>query len=162
MIVDFIKSWLYYPKLKEYLKNNGLSVKVMFGDRLRYAKWYCQVVKLKDNQQDIETEKDKSDGWTSVYDREPIISKEVVTFEKPKYIDVDGRKVEVEEIIIGHTQAYRHSRKQDRICNDFKTKMWKLKEELPLDVSSNHLVNDDGEQYICYLSEHRKTLIECK
>lgn len=72
MIVDFIKSWLYYPKLKKYLKNNGLSVKVMFGDRLRYAKWHCQVAKLKDNQQEIEAEEDKSDGWTSVYDREPI------------------------------------------------------------------------------------------
>ena len=69
MIIDFLKSWLYYPKLKEYLENKGMSVKVMFGNRFGYAKWHCRLAKLKDNQYEPEGE---SGGWTSVYDREPI------------------------------------------------------------------------------------------
>ena len=70
MIIDFIKSWLYYPKIKKYLKSIGVRDEDMYGTRLGYAKIHCKCGKLKDNYN--ETEEDKSDGWTIVYDKEPI------------------------------------------------------------------------------------------
>lgn len=87
---------------------------------------------------------------------------EVLDFEKPKYIYVDGRKNEVEEIIVGHTKFYHCNEKGNSICEHFTTRMWKLKETIPLDISKFYVVNDDGKQYTCYLSENRKTLIEYK
>ena len=102
MIVDFIKSWLYYPKLKEYLEHNGQREFDWWGTRWKYAKWHCGRVldcikwhfcrkKIKKAMQDSDWARryeDKieckeledlireidcySDGWASVYDREPI------------------------------------------------------------------------------------------
>ena len=86
--------------------------------------------------------------------------KEVLDFEKPKYIDVDERKVEVEEIIIGHSTFYYCDIDGNNVCEDAKTRMWNVKETIPLDISKFYVVNDDGKQYTCYLSENRKTLIE--
>ena len=70
MIIDFIKSWLYYPKLKKELKRLGVRDEDMYGTRWGYAKFHCKCGKLKDNQH--EQEEDETDGWTTVYDREPI------------------------------------------------------------------------------------------
>ena len=71
MIIDFIKSWLYYPKLKKYFENKGM-IDYVPETRFEYAKWHSRCGKLKDNQYEPETEQDNSDGWTSIYDREPI------------------------------------------------------------------------------------------
>lgn len=50
MIIDFIKSWLYYPKLKKELKRIGVREEDMYGTRYGYAKFHCKCGKLKDNQ----------------------------------------------------------------------------------------------------------------
>ena len=70
MIVDFIKSWLYYPKLKEYLESKGMSAMSMFGNRLGYAKWHSRCGKLKYNH--YKPKEDKPDGYTNIFDKEPI------------------------------------------------------------------------------------------
>lgn len=85
---------------------------------------------------------------------------EVFDFEKPKYIDVDGIKVEVENKIVGHTKLYGCDKNTNEICEEFITRMWKLKETIPLEISKFYVVDDDGKQYTCYLSENRKTLID--
>lgn len=87
---------------------------------------------------------------------------EVLDFEKPKYIYVDRRKTEVNKIVVGHTKWYGCDKNTNEICEEFITRMWKLKETIPLDISKFYVVNDDGKQYTCYLSENRKTLIEYK
>ena len=70
MIIDFIKSWLYYPKLKKYLKSIGIREEDMYGTRWGYAKNQCRFRKeLKYNRYEPEKE---NHGWNSVYDREPI------------------------------------------------------------------------------------------
>ena len=50
-IIDYIKSWLYYPKMRKYfesinLKNADLWRKKMFP-RFSYAWWHCKHGKLK-------------------------------------------------------------------------------------------------------------------
>lgn len=50
-IIDYIKSWLYYPTMKKYFDDRGMSDcnhwdKRKFG-RFRYAWWHCHVGKLK-------------------------------------------------------------------------------------------------------------------
>ena len=87
---------------------------------------------------------------------------EHLTFENPKFIYVDGIKVEVEEIIIGHSTFYYCDIDGNNVCKDSKTRIWKLKETIPLDLSKFYVVNDDGKQYTCYVSENRKTLIKYK
>lgn len=87
---------------------------------------------------------------------------EVLDFEKPKYIYVDRRKTEVDKIVVGHTKWYGCDKNTNEICEEFITRMWKLKETIPLDISKFYVVDDDGKQYTCYLSENRKTLIEYK
>ena len=69
MIIDFIKSWLYYPKLKKYLKRIGVRDEDMYGTRWGYAKNHCHRRTRTDNNYQAEN---ISDDWTSVYDREPI------------------------------------------------------------------------------------------
>lgn len=49
MIIDFIKSWLYYPKLKKYLKSIGVRDEDMYGTRWGYAKFHSRYRKLKGN-----------------------------------------------------------------------------------------------------------------
>lgn len=41
MIIDFIKSWFYYPKLKKRLERSGQSESDEWGTRWNYAKWHC-------------------------------------------------------------------------------------------------------------------------
>lgn len=88
--------------------------------------------------------------------------KEVLDFEKPKYIYVDGRKTEVDNIVVGHTKFYHCNEKGNSICEHFTTRMWKVKENIPFGISKFCVVDDDGKRYICYLSENRKALIENK
>ena len=85
---------------------------------------------------------------------------EILDFEKPKYIYVDGIKLEVEKIIVGHTELYGYDEKDNRICKEFTTRMWIVKEEIQLDISKFHVLDDGEDQYICYISENRKALIE--
>ena len=85
---------------------------------------------------------------------------EDLRIEKPKYIDVEGIKLEVESIRIGHSICYINDINGNRICKEFITRMWKVKEIIPLDISKYHTVNYDGGKYICYISGNRKALIE--
>ena len=44
-MIDFIKSWLYYPKMVKYLKDKcGIEYK---NSRLGYSWWHCHTGKLK-------------------------------------------------------------------------------------------------------------------
>lgn len=46
-MIDFIKSWIYYPKLKRYLTNHyGFEFNM---SRIQYAWWHYHVGKLKEN-----------------------------------------------------------------------------------------------------------------
>lgn len=85
---------------------------------------------------------------------------EDLKFENPKYIYVDGIKTEVEKITIGYTKCYGSDINGNRTCKEFTTKRWKVKEEIPLDISKFHVLDDGEDQYICYISENRKALIE--
>lgn len=42
MIKDFIKSWIYYPKMVKYLKEKGYIEPYA---RLKYSLWHCTVVR---------------------------------------------------------------------------------------------------------------------
>lgn len=43
-ILDFIKSWIYYPKLKEYATEQGgwMKESISKTGRLKYAWWHCR------------------------------------------------------------------------------------------------------------------------
>nr|DAX08371.1 MAG TPA: hypothetical protein [Bacteriophage sp.] len=44
-VVDFIKSWLYYPEMKRYLRE---KCNVCYQkSRVKYAWWHCHAGKLK-------------------------------------------------------------------------------------------------------------------
>lgn len=43
MIIDFIKSWFYYPKMKKYLKDRCCIY--YSQSRLNYALWHCKFSK---------------------------------------------------------------------------------------------------------------------
>ena len=44
-MIDFIKSWIYYPKMVKYLKDKcGIEYK---NSRLGYSWWHCHTGKLK-------------------------------------------------------------------------------------------------------------------
>lgn len=49
-ILDFVESWLYYPKMKKHL--NKLGIHNWDNRRLYYAWWHCRVGRLKDNGND--------------------------------------------------------------------------------------------------------------
>ena len=76
-IIDYIKSWLYYPKMKKCLDDRNLSACNPWNNerfaRFKYASWHCKLEKIKelggfvmripsefDNQ-------DNSDGYVSAY-----------------------------------------------------------------------------------------------
>ena len=42
MIIDFIKSWFYYPKMTKYLKDK-CNIEYPCS-RLRYSWWHCRIV----------------------------------------------------------------------------------------------------------------------
>ena len=67
IIIDFIKSWLYYQTLCKWFKTNNYNE---FKDsRFKYAIKHCRMRKtIRD------TDKQKSSiVWTSTYQQEPII-----------------------------------------------------------------------------------------
>ncbi len=43
-IIDFIKSWFYYPKLKRYAMEQGGWMKIYISNigRFQYAWWHCR------------------------------------------------------------------------------------------------------------------------
>lgn len=43
-ILDFIKSWIYYPKLKEYATEQGgwMKENILKTGRFQYAWWHCR------------------------------------------------------------------------------------------------------------------------
>ncbi len=51
-IVDYIKSYLYYPTMKKYFDDRGMSIYNPWRDRkfgrFEYAWWHCHVGKLKE------------------------------------------------------------------------------------------------------------------
>lgn len=50
-IVDYIKSWLYYPKMEKYFDDREMTIysrwKYKKFARFKYAWWHCRVGKLK-------------------------------------------------------------------------------------------------------------------
>lgn len=50
-ILDYIKSWIYYPKMKKYYEEKKLEVYNPWRNerfaRFKYAWWHCHVGKLK-------------------------------------------------------------------------------------------------------------------
>ena len=71
-IIDFIKSYFYYPKMKKYLKDRcGIYYS---QSRLNYALWHCKFSKkIEKAKQNIDNN-DISE-WTWYYKQEPIIRK---------------------------------------------------------------------------------------
>lgn len=66
MIVDFVKSWIYYPKLCEWFYDNNYNG---FKDsRFQYAIKHCRMKKK------VEEEKkhNYSNDWQCQYQQEPI------------------------------------------------------------------------------------------
>lgn len=70
-IYDFAKSWIYYPKMKSYLRRLGIDYP---ESRFAYALWHCRNGKLSDAGYENLKPKLKNirDDWIRVYDREPI------------------------------------------------------------------------------------------
>ena len=70
-VYDFIKSWLYYPKMKRYL--NGIECEPT-RSRLKYALWHCITGACSDTaiENGVTTYQSVTDSWKSVYNREPI------------------------------------------------------------------------------------------
>lgn len=72
MIIDFIKSWFYYAKMKKYLKDRCCIY--YSQSRLNYALWHCKFSKkIEKAKQNIDNN-DISE-WTCQYQQEPIIRK---------------------------------------------------------------------------------------
>lgn len=46
-IIDFIKSWIYYPKMVKYIKKSYCIDLSDRWSRFEYAWWHCHVWKLK-------------------------------------------------------------------------------------------------------------------
>ena len=50
-IVDYIKSWIYYPKMKKYFDDRNMSNHNPWRNqkfaRFKYASWHCKRGKLK-------------------------------------------------------------------------------------------------------------------
>lgn len=70
-VYDFIKSWLYYPKMKRFL--NGIECEPT-RSRLKYALWHCKNGMCSDTaiENEVTTYQSVSGSWKRVYDREPI------------------------------------------------------------------------------------------
>ena len=71
-IYDFIKSWVYYPKMKRYLKEKcGVDC---VHTRFQYALWHCKQGVLSDvNLRNSEvTIHDVKTAWKNVYNVHPI------------------------------------------------------------------------------------------
>lgn len=70
-IYDFIRSWIYYPKMKKYL--NSIGIKQVMR-RLQYAFWHSKTGKLSDiGYENLHpTIKDISGGWKCAYRNNPI------------------------------------------------------------------------------------------
>ncbi len=71
-IYDFIKSWVYYPKMKCYLKERcGVDC---VHTRLQYALWHCKAGLLSD--MNLKNSKirisDVKTAWENVYNIHPI------------------------------------------------------------------------------------------
>lgn len=77
IVVDYVKSWFYYPKMKKHFVERGMSHYNIWENekfaRFKYASWHCKLEKIKylggfvvripsefDNQ-------DNSDGYVSAY-----------------------------------------------------------------------------------------------
>lgn len=71
-IYDFIKSWIYYPKMKRYL-NEKCGVDCVHT-RIQYALWHCKVGFLSD--MNLKNSKirisDIKNVWKNVYNIHPI------------------------------------------------------------------------------------------
>lgn len=72
-IYDFIKSWMYYPKMKRYLKDRcGVDYP---NTRLQYSFWHCRAGMLCDNHIDKACYADVKNTWKNTYRCEPIENK---------------------------------------------------------------------------------------
>lgn len=68
MIKDFIKSWIYYPKLVKWCRKNGARLQ---WTRLGYSLWHCRQSKTRYD--DIKIPKKRLESeWISTYHTEPI------------------------------------------------------------------------------------------
>ena len=72
-IYDFIKSWMYYPKMKRYLKER-CSVDYP-NTRLKYSFWHCKAGMLCDNHIDKVRYSDVKNTWKDIYRWQPIANK---------------------------------------------------------------------------------------
>lgn len=45
-LIDFFKSWIYYPEMVRYFKKQGIDISKKWT-RIRYAWWHCRVGRLK-------------------------------------------------------------------------------------------------------------------
>lgn len=69
---DFIKSWMYYPKMKRYMKEK-IEIDYVYT-RLQYALWHCREgilsdINLKNSKVEI---LDVKTAWKNVYNIPPI------------------------------------------------------------------------------------------
>ena len=72
IIIDFIKSYFYYPKMKKYLKDR---CRIYYSQsRLNYALWHCKFSKKIEKAKQNVDNNDISE-WTWYYKQEPIIRK---------------------------------------------------------------------------------------
>ena len=69
-IYDFIKSWMYYPKMKQYLK--GRCNVDYQNTRLQYSFWHCRTGMLCDNHIGKVRYDDVKNTWKDTYRRHPI------------------------------------------------------------------------------------------
>lgn len=69
-IYDFIKSWVYYPKMKQYLKDKcGVDYP---NTRLQYSFWHCRAGMLCDNHIGKVRYTDVKNIWKDTYKHHPI------------------------------------------------------------------------------------------
>lgn len=70
-IYDFVKSWLYYPKMKIYLRRLGIDYPEI---RFTYSLWHCRGGQLSDvGYENVDpTLKNIRNDWIRAYGREPI------------------------------------------------------------------------------------------
>ena len=65
---DFVKAWMYYPKMKKYLEKLGVEVG---QSRLQYAIWHCKTGMLRLENVSVGINEVR-EMWKSIYQITPI------------------------------------------------------------------------------------------
>ena len=70
-IIDYIKSWFYYPKMEKYFDDRNMSDYNRWKNekfaRFKYAWWHCHAGKLKEQNVTDKTQCEYKNKWATAF-----------------------------------------------------------------------------------------------